>query len=166
VSKSLLAVGAVVVLVVVVFQWRSQPSFSESVETSGEVHATVVDMVSASFGAPSDSSRSMQGRFCGGLGGPTDKKALNLVTEWTLEGFEEERVTALIDEVQEFLSESTDVTESGISVGVVGDLILEARGRLFSLSVAGPLSPSATRFVVSVSTLSICGDPSTLETVE
>ncbi len=165
-SKFLLAVGAVVVLVVVVIQWRSQPSFGESVETSGEVHAAVVDIVAASFGAPSDSSRSVQGRFCGGLGGPTDQKALNLVSKWTLAGFEEQRVAALLDVVRGFLSESTDVTESGISVGAAGDLILEAHGRLFSLSVAGPASPDATRFVVSVSTLSICGDPSTLETVE
>lgn len=159
----LLVVVVVLALVGVVALRLSQPDLDASVERSTALHAEVVDIVIKTFGAPSDAQRYWDPARCGGLGGPTGKEPLVLVAEWPQTGFEEDRVGAVLDEAEAFLASAADVLETERSTGATGRLRLTARGQLFDISVVGPIAPDAARFVVSVATFSVCGDPSVLE---
>lgn len=150
---AVLAVG----LIGIIVQYRSRPDFGEAVERSSITHAAVVEIVTALFGPPSGTSRDFEGRFCSGLGGPTGKQTLELKAEWELTGFDEDKVAALLDDVQEFLAQVDDIAQVERAPRVTGGLRVTAQGKFFSTAVLGPVAPDAERFVLTVLTGTICG---------
>jgi len=160
-SRKLVVAAIVVIFVGVVIQQRSQPDFDKSVERTAKLHADTVEIAVAAFGPPSNVQRYFSGASCGGLSGPSGKELLVLGAEWELTSFEEERVTDLLDAIQEFLTQQEDLVNPLRSTVISGGFHLSARGPLSRVAVAGPVARDAARFTLTVFTRSVCGNPGT-----
>ena len=68
------AVVVVTLLVVAVVQRRSAADFGEAVDRSAAMHSSVVKIVTATFGNPSEMDQYFSGSSCGGLSGPSGKE--------------------------------------------------------------------------------------------